>query len=156
MKLLHVSTSLLSIVALLLTGGCRGSADGVREQVLAELRAFEAAERTLDPAAVLAFIDPEFRMFQDGERVDYAATVAQMEATLPTLRLFEPRFEDIEIIVIGPDAALSSMTFHDVITDAQGVTTRMRGPSTMLWRRRGGEWRIVFADSDHYPDYESD
>ena len=56
----------------------------VAVEVERTLRAFEAAERTLDPEAVLAFIDPGFTMFADGERFDYEATAAQMRTTLPS------------------------------------------------------------------------
>ena len=74
-------------------------AAAVHDEVLATLRAFEAAERTLDPDAVIAFLDPEFSMFQDGVRADYAATVEQIRASLPKLRSFDARFDDIEIEV---------------------------------------------------------
>jgi ketosteroid isomerase-like protein len=127
----------------------------VSRQVLAALRAFEQAEGTRDPLAVLGFLSPDFSMLQDGRRVGHEETVAQIRATLPTLRAFEPEFHDVEVLVLAHDAALTSMVFHDVLTDAEGATTRMWGPSTLLWRKRDGSWRVVFADSDHYPEAES-
>ncbi len=115
------------------------------------LRAVEAAERSLDPDAVLAFIAPDFVMVQDGRHVDYDATVEQIRSTLPTLRAFEPHFDEILVFVLDADTALTTLIFRDEVTDADGNTLRMWGPSTMLWLRRDGRWQIAFADSDHYP-----
>lgn len=115
----------------------------VEAEALARLREFESTERTLSTPALLAFLDPEFTMLQDGTRVDHAATVVQMESTLPTLSAFEPRFDDVQVHVLAEDHALTSMIFHDEITDAEGTVTRMHGPSTLLWRKRQGTWRIL-------------
>jgi len=150
----------LAALLLSIASGCRSAApapgleglDGVRAEVLAALRAFEAAERELSPDALLAFLSPEFSMLQDGHRVDHDHTVEQIRTTLPTLRSFEPRFDQVEVLVLAPDAAVTSMIFHDVITGADGTVTRMWGPSTLVWRREAGGWRIVFGDSDHYPE----
>ena len=145
----------LAALTLSLAAACH-SAPHDPAAVEAELRdalaAFEAAQRALDVDAVLGYLAEDFSMLHDGTRVDHAATVQQIRLTLPNLRAFEPRFEDIQVLVLGPDLALTSMTFRDAVTDALGVTHRQRGPSTLLWRRVQGDWRIVFADSDHYPD----
>lgn len=124
----------------------------VTAELRATLDAFLAAERARDVDALLAFLAPDFRMLQDGMRVDHDATVAQMRATLPTLRAFRARFDDVQVIPLTRDWALSSLVFHDEIVAADGSELAMWGPSTMLWRRDGGRWRLVFADSDHYPE----
>jgi len=123
----------------------------IEADVLAALHAFEAAERTLDPDRLIPFLDPEFSMLQDGRRVSYEETVRQMRTTLPALRAFEPSFTDVEVVVLARTAAVTSMRFDDVITAASGEVTAMWGPSTLVWRLRDGVWRILFADSDHYP-----
>jgi len=124
----------------------------VEQEVRATLADFLAAETTRDPEVVLAFVAPDFHMLQDGLRVDRASTVEQMRSTLPGLRAFEPRFDDIRVIPLGRDWALSSLVFHDRIVAADGGELTMWGPSTMLWRRDAEGWRLVFADSDHYPE----
>ncbi len=53
--------------------------------------------------------------------------------------------------VLSRDTAFTTMIFRDAITDGDGVTTRVRGPITMVWKRIDGEWLIIFVDSDHYP-----
>ena len=68
-----------------------------------------------------------------------------------TLRSFEPGFADLEVMVLGPDAAAVSFTFHDVIVTAENDTLLSQGPTTLVWVRRGADWLIRFADADHYP-----
>ncbi|MEQ8765737.1 MAG: nuclear transport factor 2 family protein [Planctomycetota bacterium] len=153
--------ALLLLIGGLLLGGCQcpGAGSFDRDQVIAEvreaMRQFEAQEKERSVDGLLSFLDPEFGMLQDGQRVGHAATVDQMKMSLPSLRSFEPRFDDIEIRALTEDLALTSMVFHDVITAGDGSVTRMWGPSTLLWRRSNdGKWRILFADSDHYPEPE--
>lgn len=146
----------LLAVALLGAAGCAGSPDArdamIVEEVTRATRAFERAERERDAERVLGFLDPEFYMYVDGSRVDYATVVEQIGSTMPTLQRFDAEFSDLEVIVLGPGGASVSFTFRDVITDAQGTTTRKKGATTMLWKRRGKDWRIVYVDADHYPD----
>lgn len=75
--------------------------------------------------SVPGFIAEDFSVYQDGKRVGHARAVAQMHSALPSLRAFEPRFDDVAVIVLCPNAAFACMTLHDVVTDAQGVTSRM-------------------------------
>jgi len=144
---------------LLLAVGCRSSATGfdsedarsVETEVLAATRAFEAAERALDVEAILGFIAPGFYMYQDGRRVGHDEVLEQIRSSLPSLRSFDARWEDVEVLVLGPDTALVSLVFRDEIVDAEGTTSRAWGPTTFLWRRLGDAWRVAYADADHYP-----
>lgn len=149
---------ILPLLTLVIFTSCQGlennqvgwNQEKIADEVIKALRAFESAERNLSLESVTGFLDPEFRMLQDGHRVDYESTMTQMHKTLPTLQAFEPRFEDVQVLVLSPDTAVTSMIFHDVITDASGQVTRTWGPSTLVWRFRNGRWRILFGDSDHY------
>ncbi len=126
----------------------------IAEEVRGRLDAFADAERRIDVEAVVSFVAPGFYMYGDGVRSEHDEVVAQMRAGLPTLQRFETTWSDIEVNVLSHDTAFTTMTFQDAITDGGGVTTRMRGPSTMVWRRIDGEWLITFVDADHYPDTE--
>ena len=66
------------------------------------------------------------------------------------MRHFEPGFADVEVGVLGPNAAFVSFTFNDSIVMASGETLRFTGPTTLVWERRGSDWLIVYADADHY------
>ncbi len=74
-----------------------------------------------------------------------------MQRTLGTMKHFEPGFADVEVRVLARDAALVSLTFRDSIITATGETLQFRGPTTLIWERLQGAWRIVYADADHYP-----
>ncbi len=150
-----------SIVVLLLAlGACQEPHDAAlsdddRSAVVATVdsatRAFEEAERSQDAEQVVAHLAPDFYMYANGERLGYDSVVAGIRRTLGSFEHWEPGFANIEVRVLGPDAALVSMTFRDSITTASGETVRARGPTTLLWQRRGRRWLITYADADHYP-----
>jgi hypothetical protein len=81
----------------------------------------------------------------------YQGVVAGMRGTLPTVRHVEPGFADVEVKVLGRDAALVSLRFRDSVTTTAGELRRHQGATTLVWERRGGDWRITYADADHYP-----
>lgn len=114
-------------------------------------RAFEEAERALDAERVVAHIAPDFYMYNDGVRVGYEPTVQMIRQNFVTLRHMEPGFADIEIKVLGRDAALATFTFRDSLVDATGASFSFRGPTSLIWERRGADWLITYADADHYP-----
>ena len=113
-------------------------------------RSFEAAERARDAERVIAHLAPEFYMYVDGVRSGYDSVAASIRGTMESFRDFEPGFHDVEVIVLGRDAAVVSMTFRDSITTASGETLQFRGPTTLVWKRHGADWLIVYADADHY------
>jgi len=129
--------------------------DAERQAIAASVdsatRAFEAAERARDAEGIIRHLAPDFYMYVDGTRAGYDSTVAGIRRTIPTLQLFEPTFEGVEVIVLGPDAASVSFTFRDVMVTAAGDTLRAKGPTTLIWVRTGTDWHIRYADADHYP-----
>jgi ketosteroid isomerase-like protein len=113
-------------------------------------RAFEQAERDRQPGRVLSFIAPDFYMYADGVRANYGEVVTGIH-DISTFQHFEPGWEDLEVRALGPDAALASFTFRDSIVTASGEVLLAGGATTLIWERRDGGWRVVYADADHYP-----
>lgn len=113
-----------------LLGGC-GPDDGaptdverlaIAQSVDSATRAFEAAERARDVDGLVAHLAPDLHMYNDGVRVGYDSAVRMIRGTMVTLKSFEPGFADLEVVVLGRDAAAVSFTFHDVVVTAE--TTR--------------------------------
>ena len=123
----------------------------VEAEVDSATRAFEDAERSRDAERIIAHLAPGFYMYGDGVRAGYDSVAASIRSSMPTFEHFEPGFSDIEVYALGRDAAVVSLTFNDSITTTDGETLRLRGPTTLVWERLGGEWRIIYADADHYP-----
>jgi uncharacterized protein (TIGR02246 family) len=125
----------------------------VREAVERGMASFESAERALDAQALIEhFSDAgDFYMHNDGERLTRAAIAAGVSQTFATLRSIEGGFRDVNIHVLGTDAALATALFMETITTHEGTVVRQRGAATWLWRQDGGEWRIVYGHVDHYP-----
>ena len=116
------------------------------------MRTFQQAERDLDVERVIDHMAPEFYMYNDGVRVDYNSTTAQMRQFMTNLQHFEPGFANIDIKVLGRDGAVVSFTFRDSVVDGSGATMQFRGPTTMVWERRGLDWLITYVDADHYAE----
>jgi len=114
-------------------------------------RAFQAAERARDAEATIAHMATDFYMYNDGVRSDYESVVASIRGTMGSFAHFEPHWTNLEVKVLGPDAALVTLVFRDSIVTVTGETMRLTGPTTLVWERRGADWLITFADADHYP-----
>jgi ketosteroid isomerase-like protein len=125
--------------------------------VEAGMRSFEAAERALDAERLIAHFAavPGFRVFSDGEPLDYETMTANVRAGFGSLRSIDGGFHDMRVIALAPDAALATAGFREAVTDATGTVTRVRGAGSWLWQRIAGHWRIVYGHTDHHPDESS-
>lgn len=128
----------------------------IEREVDSAMRAFEAAERSLDVEGMISFFGdvPEFRMYMDTRRITYDALVAQLPAGFEEMAAVEGGFTDIEITALSPHLALASAPFRGTYTDTAGNVVRQRGVATWIWRQLRDDWRIIYGDVDHYPDEE--
>ncbi len=125
--------------------------DRIAETILSRTRAFEHAERSRDAERTISFMAPDFFMYNDGIRIRYDSIAASIRRTMSAFKYFEPGFDNVEVRVLGPDAAVVAFTFRDSIVTMSDQIMRFTGPTTLVWERRDGDWLIVYADADHYP-----
>jgi ketosteroid isomerase-like protein len=123
----------------------------VAAEAEAAVWAFHAADTARDAQAVLDLLWPDYEMLVDGQWTDYEGIARSSPEFMASLELFHTVWSDVRVIPVGPDAALASFQFRDSIVSLDGEVTRARGPTTFLWERREGEWRLRFGDADHYP-----
>ncbi len=123
----------------------------VIEEVEAALWAFHAADTARNAEAVIGLLWPDYSMLGDGERLRYADIAAGSRDFMAGLSEFNTEWSDLEIIPLGPDVAVTSFLFRDSILSEAGDLIRSRGPTTLVWERREGVWRVRFGDADHYP-----
>ena len=123
------------------------------QAVQQRVRSFEAAERALDAETLVSHFsaEPEFYMYNDGQRLTYEVMSSAVRGAFPTLRAIEGGFENIDIMVLSPDTALATATFQETVTDRDGDKVIQHGAATWLWRHVEGEWRIAYGHVDHYP-----
>ncbi len=148
-------------VALLCSGCGRTTGDGEAEvgeglggvsgQVEEALWAFHQADTARDAESVLALLWPDYSMLVDGARVSYDDVAAGSRTFMPSLALFHTEWTDVQVSALSPTLALTSFQFRDSIVTLAGDLTMSRGPTTFVWEKRGGEWRVLFGDADHYP-----
>ena len=125
------------------------------EQVIMEVEsavwAFHSADTSRNEDQVIGLIWPECSMFIDGHRISYEQMTSGSKQFMSSLTLFYTDWNDLQIIPISSDAAISSFIFRDSIINSSGVLTQHRGPNTFLWQKRNDEWRVLYGDADHYP-----
>jgi len=122
----------------------------VVEQVEAAVWAFHSADTARNADGVIDLLWPEFTMLVDGRRLTYPEVVAGSREFMATLESFHTEWSDLEIVPLGSDAAISSFVFRDSIVTRDGEVDQAHGPTTFVWQRRAGEWKVLFADADHY------
>ncbi len=123
----------------------------IAAEVEAAVWAFHAADTARDAEAVIDLLWPDFTMLVDGNRIGYSDVVAGSREFMASLELFDTEWTDLQITTLGSDAAVASFQFRDSIVTATGDLIQNRGPTSFVWQRRGGVWRLLFADADHYP-----
>jgi ketosteroid isomerase-like protein len=123
----------------------------VTAQVEVALWAFHVADTARNAEGVIDLLWPDYTMLVDGGRLAYADVVAGSRTFMATLELFHTEWTDVQVIPLGPDVAVTSFQFRDSIVTRSGELTQSQGPTTFVWQKRGGEWRVLFADADHYP-----
>lgn len=151
----------LWVLTLLVASGCESSpgepADDdpdhsqVVDEVEAAVWAFHAADTARDAEGVVSLLWPDYSMLADGNRLTYSEVVAGSREFMGSLALFHTEWDDLQVTPLSKDLALASFLFRDSIVTLSGDLIRAEGPTTFLWERREGAWRLRFADADHYP-----
>ena len=118
------------------------------------MRSFEAAERALDAERLIAHFagGDHHYIFNDGQRVTHDAMAAGVRGAFATLQSIEGGFNDVDVMVLGPDAALVAATFEETVTTNAGARMQQRGVASWLWRCIGDRWLIVYGHVAHYSD----
>ena len=112
---------------------------------------FHAADTAMDADAVVEMLWPDFYMLVDGSRMTYQEVVSGTYDFMGQLGAFNTIWSDLQIKPLSHRQVISSFVFRDSIVTKDGQLIQSRGPTTLVWTERGGEWRIVYADADHYP-----
>jgi ketosteroid isomerase-like protein len=124
---------------------------GVASEVEAMTWSFHAADTAMDAERVVNLLWPEYEMLVDGQRLDYAQVAGGSRDFMAGLAAFHTTWSDLRVLPLGRDLALASFLFRDSIVTSSGDLIQSQGPTTLLWERRDGEWRMRFGDADHYP-----
>lgn len=125
--------------------------EAVREAVNSAVESFRAADLARDAEAVVAHLWPDFTMLVDGSWTSYEDVRQGTHEFMSGLELFHTDWTELKIIPLGPRLAVSGFQFRDSIITTEGELIQNRGPTTLIWEQRDGEWRMLYGDADHYP-----
>ena len=123
----------------------------VTQAVEQGVRAFHAADTARSAEGVIALLWPDFQMLGDGSRLSYEEVTDGSRDFMASLRLFHTEWTDLRIRPLTGDLAIASFVFRDSIITRSGDLIQSRGPTTFVWEQRAGQWRVLYADADHYP-----
>jgi len=123
----------------------------VRTAVEAKVWAFHAADTARDAETIVGMLWPDYEMLVDGQRVSFEAVPRGARQFMAGLRSFHTVWSDVKVVPLSEELAIASFIFRDSIVGADGGLTQSRGPTTFVWEKRRGEWRLRFGDADHYP-----
>jgi hypothetical protein len=95
---------------------------------------------------------PEFFFYIEGKRQGYDGTVAQVRKLFANLKVYESRWDTIQVSVLSPDAIAGSATFHVILIDMKRVETHIVGEVTCTAVREANDWKFVNAHATYQPD----
>ena len=102
----------------------------------------EAWER-LDADAYLAFFAGDLVFYFDGLSVSRADFEAGVRETLQMLKASTFEITDPHILILGDDAVAISFHLREALVLDGDHSEDFRAAMTMVWARRGGEWKVV-------------
>lgn len=123
---------------------------GVIQEVQSKVWEFHEADTSKNAEAFVNLLWPDFSLMADGKRLSYKEVTSGSIGFFSSLDVFHSVWTDVEIVPLAPNAAVASFTFQDSLVAKSGEITQARGPTTFVWQKRGNEWRLIFADADHY------
>ncbi len=141
-------TALLLVAAACKPAGSGAMSDQDRATVAAGVRQADAAfwaalpSRNVDSvmahfASNVVFAD-EGMIFPTRDSLTVAA-----RATMGTERSAQVTVGDRRITVLGPDAAVLTTTFEEMVVDTAGGSATFKGAWSAVWQREHGRWLMV-------------
>ena len=152
--------SLVTMLTMLTMVSCRENSDSIEKQtdrslliedVRSQVKSFRQADIELNSEKIIDLLWPEFTMLADGNYLVYQDVVKGSHAFMASLEVFKTDWNDLRIIPLGENHAISSFIFVDSLVSKDGTVNRSRGPNTFVWERRDSLWKVLYADADHYP-----
>jgi len=150
------TTVLFVFIALLL--GCARSVSDQKEEarkaMIALMNSYTDAMKELNVEKVTSFFlhSPEFMFYADGKSQNYDDIVTQVRDLFPNLRSYEGKWDNIFVSVLNSNAVAAAAPFHEVLTDKNGVETRLKGEVTWIAVRVENNWKFIYAHASYQPD----
>tara|TARA_B100000497_G_C7660360_1_gene397724 strand:- start:10 stop:429 length:420 start_codon:yes stop_codon:yes gene_type:complete len=113
--------------------------------------ALHAADTSMNAEGVIDLLWPDANILIDGNRMTYRELSEGSRKFMKELTHFHAEWNDLQILPVSENAAISSYIFTDSIVNNQGIISQAKGPNTFIWQKRNDEWKIIFGDADHYP-----
>ena len=110
-------------------------------------------ERNADKIISHYLDSPEFMFYADGKRQGYNELVARVRKDFPdNVSKYDGKWDTINVSVLNPDAVTAAAQFHEVLTNKEGIETRLKGEITWIAVRVEKDWKFIYAHAFYLPD----
>jgi hypothetical protein len=111
-----------------------------------------AVERDVDK--ILSFCDnsPEFFYIGDGKLHNYDQFVKAEYSGFSAVQRHQLSWDALHVKTLGDDVVAAFAPFHQVITDTNGIETRLKGGVSWIAINKGGILKLRYGQSWHEPD----
>jgi uncharacterized protein (TIGR02246 family) len=149
-----VVVCLLVLIPAACTKAPTADREEVRASMIALMNSYIDAlkERNAERITNYFLNSPEFVFYAEGKRQGYDDIVAQVRDLFPNLKSYESKWDTIYVSVLNSDAVAAVAPFHEVLTDKNGVETRLKGEVTWIAVRAANEWKFSYAHATYQPD----
>lgn len=127
-----------------------GQMTAEREAALADtLRALthqvDSAFTALEPEPYLALYSDDTHFYYDGSHLPRKKFEAVVRKEMGAFESFSTTMMGARVEVLGPDAGVVSFRYRGEAVDTAGNTQEMTAAVTVVFERRGGQWKVVQA-----------
>jgi hypothetical protein len=115
------------------------------------MQSFQAAaeERSADKIMILCQRSPGFLVYLDGKALNYDEFVHAGREVFHRFKNIQLKWDTIHVRVLGADVVAALTPFRGVLTDSNGLDTRLKGEVTWTANRIAGAWKLVYAHYAH-------
>jgi hypothetical protein len=109
-------------------------------------------ERNFDKTIAHFMDSPEFMFFSEGKCQGYNEIVTQVRDLYQSISKYEGKWDTIFVSALTPTAVAAVAPFHEVLTDNNGVETRLKGEVTWIAIRLEKDWKFIYGHASYLPD----
>lgn len=111
----------------------------------------DAAWKKLEPEPYLELYSEDVQFYYNGSQLPRAKFEKVVRKEMAGLRRWSTKLLDPQVEVLGPDAAVASFRYRGEAVDTAGRAREISAAVTLVFERRGGEWKIVQAHESFPP-----
>ncbi len=147
---------LFPLVLMVVSSGCDTQQNVSQTAMISLLQSLREAVEAKNPdkIAVLCQDSPMFFVRSNGESMGFDGFVSAQREIFRTMKHIRLNWDTLHVKIVSPDAVAALVLFKGVFTDTNGAENRLTGEATLIAKRIGNEWKLVYAHAAHRPEID--